>query len=82
MFFVKTPKIGGFVVDRNSIDLYHKICGFVVDRKQKHRFINKICSKTFKNAIGIGARAFRCDYERGGVFYEGGVKDGGTLLRY
>ena len=30
---VKTPKIGGFVVDRNSIDLYYKIGGFVVDRK-------------------------------------------------
>ena len=30
---VKTPKIGGFVVDRNSIDLYYTIGGFVVDRK-------------------------------------------------
>ena len=30
---VKPPKIGGFVVDRNSIDLYYKIGGFVVDRK-------------------------------------------------
>ena len=30
---VKTPKMGGFVVDRNSIDLYYKIGGFVVDRK-------------------------------------------------
>ena len=30
---VKTPKIGDFVVDRNSIDLYYKIGGFVVDRK-------------------------------------------------
>ena len=34
-------------------------------------------SKSFRNAIGIGERAFRCDYE-GGVFYEGGVNDGGT----
>ena len=33
MFLVKTPKIGGFVVDRNSIDLYYEIGGFVVDRK-------------------------------------------------
>ena len=56
----------GFVVDRSSIDLYYKIGGFVVDRK-KHRFINKIYSKSFRNAIGIGARAFRCDYERGGL---------------
>ena len=32
-FLVKTPKIGGFVVDCNSIDLYNKIGGFVVDRK-------------------------------------------------
>ena len=31
--FVKTTKIGGFVVDCNSIDLYYKIGGFVVDRK-------------------------------------------------
>ena len=30
----KTPKIGGFVVDRNSIDLYYKIGGCVVDRKK------------------------------------------------
>ena len=30
---VKTPHIGGFVVDRNSIDLYYKIGGCVVDRK-------------------------------------------------
>ena len=43
----------------------------------KHRSINKIYSKSFRNAIGIGARAFRCDFE-GWVFYEGGVKDGGT----
>ena len=27
---INTPKIGGFVVDRNSIDLYYKIGGFVV----------------------------------------------------
>ena len=32
-FLVKTPKIGGFVVDRTSIDLFYKIGGFVVDRK-------------------------------------------------
>ena len=32
-FLVKTTKIGGFVVDRNSIDAYYKIGGFVVDRK-------------------------------------------------
>ena len=30
---VKTPKIGGCVVDRNSSDLSYKIGGFVVDRK-------------------------------------------------
>ena len=30
---VKTPKIDGFVVDRNSIDLYYRIGGFVVDRR-------------------------------------------------
>ena len=34
MILVKTPKIGSFVVDRNSIDLYYKIGGFVVDRKR------------------------------------------------
>ena len=33
MILVKTPKIGGFVVDRNSIDFCYKIGGFVVDRK-------------------------------------------------
>ena len=33
MFLVKTPKIGGVVVDRKNIDLYYKIGGFVVDRK-------------------------------------------------
>ena len=33
MIFGQTPKIGGFVVDRNSIDLYYKIGGFVVDHK-------------------------------------------------
>ena len=38
----------------------------------------QIYTKSFRNAIGVGARAFRCDYEGGGVFYEGGVKDGGT----
>ena len=32
-FWVKTPKPGSFVVDRNSIDLYYKIGGFVVARK-------------------------------------------------
>ena len=32
MIFGQNPKIGGFVVDRNSIDLYYEI-GFVVDRK-------------------------------------------------
>ena len=30
---VKTTKNCGFVVDRNSVDLYYKIGGFVVDRK-------------------------------------------------
>ena len=39
--------------------------------------MNTIYTKSFRNAIGIGARAFRSDYE-GGVFYEGGDKDGGT----
>ena len=33
MIFGQNPKIGSFVVDRNSIDLYYKIGGFVVDRK-------------------------------------------------
>ena len=33
MIVGQNPKIGGFVVDRNSIDLYYKIGGFVVDRK-------------------------------------------------
>ena len=33
MVFGQNRKIGGFVVDRNSIDLYYKIGGFVVDRK-------------------------------------------------
>ena len=55
---VKTTKIGGFVVDRNSIDLYYKIGGFVVDRKNIDLLRNKIYSKSFRNAIGIGARAF------------------------
>ena len=34
-------------------------------------FINKICSKNLRNAIGIGGRAFRYDYE-GGSFMKGG----------
>ena len=33
MVLVKTLKIGGVVVYRNSIDLYYKISGFVVDRE-------------------------------------------------
>ena len=33
MILGQISKIGGFVVDRNSIDLYYKIGGFVVDRK-------------------------------------------------
>ena len=33
MILVKTPKIGGFVVDRKSIDVYYQIGGFVADRK-------------------------------------------------
>ena len=33
MMFGQTPKIGGFVVDRNGIDLYYKIDCFVVDHK-------------------------------------------------
>ena len=33
MILNKNPKIGGFVVNRSSIDLYNKISGFVVDRK-------------------------------------------------
>ena len=38
--------------------------------------MNKIFTKSFRNAIGLGARAFRYDYE-GGSFMNGG-KDGGT----
>ena len=41
--------------------------GFVVDHKSV-RFINKMCSKSFRNLIGKGvapARAFRSD-QRGG----------------
>ena len=37
--------------------------------------MNKIYTKSFRNAIGIGA--FRRDHE-GEVFYEGEGKDGGT----
>ena len=43
----------------------------------KHRFINNIYTKSFRNAIGIGARAFRSDYGRG-HFIKGGVRRGGT----
>ena len=57
LFVIKTPKIGGCVVDG---------CW-----PQKHRFINNIYTKNIRNAIGIGARAFLSDYE-GVVFYEGG----------
>ena len=39
---IKTTKIGGFVVDRNSIDLYYKIDGFVVDRKNIDLLTNSI----------------------------------------
>ena len=35
-------------------------------------FINKIYTKSFRNAIGIGARVFRCDYERGVILLGGG----------
>ena len=35
--------------------------------------MNKICTKSFRNAIGIGARAFRNDFEGGGGhFIKGG----------
>ena len=33
IFGQNPPKIGGFAVDRKSIDLYYEIGGFVVDRK-------------------------------------------------
>ena len=33
MIFGQNPRIGSFVVDRNSTDLYYKIGGFVADRK-------------------------------------------------
>ena len=33
MIFGQNPKIGSFVVRRNSIDLYYKIGDFVVDHK-------------------------------------------------
>ena len=74
---VKTTEIGGFVVDRNSIDLYYQIGGFVVDRKNID-VLTKYIRKASEMRLAYGARAFRCDYEGKGVFYEGGVKDGGT----
>ena len=36
--------------------------------------MNKIYTNNFRNAIGIGARAFRNDYEGGGVILLGGGK--------
>ena len=53
---VKTTKIGGFVVDRNSIDLYYKIGGFVVDRKS----IDLIDLLT-----NIYEKLQKCDWHRG-----------------
>ena len=50
---VKTPKIGGFVVDRNSIDLYYKIGGFVVDRKSIDLLANMF------------EKLQKCDWHRG-----------------
>ena len=38
--------------------------------------MNNIYTKSFRNAIGIGARAFRSDYEGGGHFSKGGVRVG------
>ena len=34
--------------------------------------MNKICTKSFRNAIGIGARAFRSDYEGGVILLRRG----------
>ena len=34
--------------------------------------MNTIYTKSFRNAIGIGARAFRSDYEGGGNIIRGG----------
>ena len=42
--------------------------------------MNNIYTKSFRNAIGIGARAFRSDYE-GGSFMKGGVRTGGPNRR-
>ena len=47
-----------------------KIGGFVVDRKSI--VMNKIYTKSFRNAIGIGAEAFRSDYEGGVILLRGG----------
>ena len=77
-------KIGGFVVDRKSADLLTQIYTrsfrnmmfgqnplklVVLLLTAKTYIYNKICTKSFRNAIGIGARAFRSDYEGGGSFY-------------
>ena len=40
-----------------------------------YRFMNKTCMESFRNVIGIGARAFRGYYE-GGLFYQGRGKGG------
>ena len=42
MILGQNSKIDGFVVDRNSIDLYYKIGGFVVDRKSIDLLTNTI----------------------------------------
>ena len=42
--------------------------------------MNKLYTKSFRNAIGIGARAFRSDYE-GGVILLGGGKGWGPNRR-
>ena len=42
--------------------------------------MNKIYAKSFRNAIGIGARAFRSDY--GGVILLGGLRGGDPIDDY
>ena len=53
MIFGQNPKIGGFVVDRNSIDLYYEIGGFVVDRKSIDLLTN------------LYEKLQKCDWHRG-----------------
>ena len=44
--------------------------------------MNKIYTKSFRNAIGIAARAFRSDYEGGVILLRGGFLLGGGEYIY